>query len=112
MIDQEQMTQAILNLLQNALDETERSGKITLHCRQAKDTLMVTVQDTGRGIPPDKVRKIFDLYYTTKPEGTGMGLPIAQQIITQHGGSIDVRSAEGRGTRFEITIPLTSTSQR
>ena len=64
-----------------------------------------TVSDTGIGIPSGSLEKIFNLYYTTKPEGTGLGLSITQQIVSQHGGTIDVTSVEGKGTVFTVDIP-------
>lgn len=105
-LDREQMTQAILNLLQNALDATPAGGINTLSCTASNGAVTIVVQDTGSGIPKDRLDKIFNLYYTTKPDGTGMGLAITQQIVLQHQGTIEVKSEEGKGTRFNITIPL------
>ena len=106
-IDHEQMTQAALNLLQNSLDATKPRGSIALACSREEDSVLLTVADTGSGIPSDKLEKIFDLYFTTKARGTGMGLAITQQIVTHHGGRISVSSKVGKGTTFEIRLPLT-----
>jgi PAS domain S-box-containing protein len=106
-IDREQMTQAALNLLQNALDATKPGGSISLMCSREEHGALLTVADTGSGIPLDKLDKIFDLYFTTKTRGTGMGLAITQQIVTQHGGRIAVSSKVGKGTTFQIRLPLT-----
>ena len=106
-IDREQMAQAALNLLQNALDATKARGSISLVCSREGTSVLLTVMDTGDGIPPDKLEKIFDLYFTTKTRGTGMGLAITQQIVAQHGGRISVASKVGKGTTFEIRLPLT-----
>ncbi|MCI0695422.1 ATP-binding protein [candidate division KSB1 bacterium] len=105
-LDREQMTQAILNLLQNALAATPAGGIITLACSASKGAVTIFVQDTGSGIPQESLDKIFNLYYTTKPDGTGMGLAITQQIVLQHQGTIEVKSEEGKGTQFTISIPL------
>jgi signal transduction histidine kinase len=64
-----------------------------------------TVSDTGKGIPSEGLDKIFNLYYTTKADGTGLGLSITQQVVAQHGGTIDVASTEGEGTSITIDIP-------
>jgi len=104
-IDSEQMTQAILNLLQNALDATPRGGTISLNVSQLDQSVLFAVTDTGSGIPPERMNRIFDLYYTTKSDGTGMGLGITQQIVSQHQGRIDVTSELNQGTTFVITIP-------
>jgi len=107
-LDREQMTQALLNLLQNALDATETGGSIRLSGSTRAGKTVITVSDTGSGIPREKLDAVFNLYYTTKDNGTGMGLPITQQIVSQHGGRITVASAPGKGSEFTITIPASS----
>jgi signal transduction histidine kinase len=106
-LDREQMTQAILNLLQNALEATPAGGIIALTCTASNGAVSIVVQDTGSGIPKESLDKIFNLYYTTKPDGTGMGLAITQQIVVQHQGTIEVKSEEGKGAQFIMTIPMT-----
>jgi two-component system, NtrC family, sensor histidine kinase HydH len=106
LIDREQFSQAILNLLQNALDATDEGGIISISCGKDNTHAVIRVSDSGSGIPDEQQRKIFDLYYTTKQHGTGMGLPITQRIISQHDGTIDVTSAPDRGTEFVIRLPL------
>ena len=105
-LDRGQMTQALLNLLLNALEATPAGGTVTLASRVDADGLSITVSDSGHGIPPDAIEKIFNLYYTTKPDGTGMGLPMAHQIIAQHKGTLDVESVKGEGTVCRVTIPI------
>ncbi len=105
-IDQEQMTQALLNILQNALEATPKGGNIQLQCAKSDSAVHIDVIDSGQGIPKNQLQKIFNLYYTTKPNGTGLGLAITQQIIQQHNGSIRVESEEGKGTRFRLTLPI------
>ena len=106
-VDMEQMTQALLNLLQNSLDAAEKGGKILLFADCNDDELIIRVEDDGVGIPPERLSKVFDLYFTTKKRGTGMGLAITHQIINLHRGKIEVQSKPGKGTTFLIKIPLT-----
>lgn len=105
-LDREQMTQAILNLLQNAIEATPSGGDILLACAASDGAVTIVVQDSGSGIPQDRFGKIFNLYYTTKPNGTGMGLAITQQIVLQHHGTIEVKSTEGKGAQFIMKIPM------
>jgi two-component system, NtrC family, sensor histidine kinase HydH len=105
-IDRDQMTQAMLNILQNALDATPAGGSIGLSCLLKDNAVIFTVEDTGKGIPKNELDKVFNLYHTTKPDGTGMGLAITHQIILQHHGTVEVESEEGRGSRFILTFPL------
>ena len=100
------MTQALLNVLQNALDATPKGGKIALQVTRKRGSTVFEIVDDGIGIPADRIERIFDLYFTTKPQGTGMGLAITQQIVTQHHGMIDVESEPNRGTTFSISIPI------
>jgi signal transduction histidine kinase len=100
------MTQAVLNILQNALDATPPCGSITLHAFEKDQSLIIEIQDTGKGIPKEQLEKIFNLYFSTKTKGSGMGLAITQQIVSQHRGSIRVKSEVSQGATFTISIPL------
>ena len=104
-IDEEQMTQALLNLLQNSLDATPEKGEIRLTIKKAGGGSELKVSDTGSGIPPGERERIFDLYYTTKSGGTGLGLGITHRIISQHGGTIELFSEVGKGSTMIIRIP-------
>jgi two-component system NtrC family sensor kinase len=98
-----------INLIMNALDAiTSQEGKIALSTTLRNGEVMVSVSDNGSGIPEERLGKIFDPFYTTKPasRGTGLGLSLAQRIITQHGGRISVESQEGVGTTFYVFLPL------
>jgi signal transduction histidine kinase len=106
-LDRDQMTQALLNLLLNALEATPAGGKITLSLWSDHNGAVITITDTGHGISADTLEKIFNLYHTTKPDGTGMGLPMARQIITQHGGKLEVESEKGKGATCRVVIPKT-----
>jgi two-component system, NtrC family, sensor histidine kinase HydH len=105
-IDREQMQQALLNLVQNAVEATEEGGMITISLFCRENQAIIEISDTGRGIPENERAQIFNLYYTTKDEGTGMGLSIANQIIQSHGGIIEIESKEHQGTCFRIKLPL------
>ncbi len=104
-LDPEQMKQALLNLLQNALDATPKGGWIVLKATPEPGGVRIVVEDNGIGMSAAAVEKIFDLYHTTKPQGVGLGLSITHQIVAQHGGKIEVASAEGKGTAFTVHIP-------
>lgn len=99
--------QALLNLALNACQAMPEGGKLTMGARVEKDRrLALTVEDTGAGISAATLDRIFDLYYTTKPEGSGIGLSIVYRIVQLHGGEIEVQSTEGRGTTFRLLLPL------
>jgi signal transduction histidine kinase len=105
-IDSEQMRQAIENLLRNALEATPEGGEVSLRAQASARECTIEVRDTGTGIDPAHLSKIFDLYFTTKRNGTGIGLAVTQQIVAAHGGTIEVDSAPGRGTTMRIRIPV------
>ena len=87
------------------LEEMQEGGTLTLQLAEADGKISVEVADTGRGIPNNVRGKIFDPYFTTKNEGTGMGLAVCDKIVRQHGGQIDV-TAGAPGTSFRITLPV------
>ena len=100
------LRQALLNLALNGCQAMPTGGKLTMGARTAKDRrLELTIEDTGVGIPADKLDRIFDLYYTTKPEGSGIGLSIVYRIVQLHGGEVEVQSTEARGTTFRLLLP-------
>ncbi|GAC1379604.1 MAG: ATP-binding protein [Aquirhabdus sp.] len=103
-----QINQVLLNLFTNASQAIEGEGKILVKTWADEHHVHISVQDSGKGMPPEVVAKVFDPFFTTKPvgEGTGLGLSISFQIIEQHGGRIRVASEVGRGTRFGISLPI------
>jgi signal transduction histidine kinase len=105
-VDPEQMTQALLNVLQNAEEATPIGGIIQVSAAKSQGGVRFTITDSGEGIPASALGKVFNLYFSTKPDGNGLGLPIAQQIVAQHGGTMDIRSAEGMGTTVVIEAPV------
>jgi signal transduction histidine kinase len=103
--DPDQLRHAIDNLVRNAIDATPAGGTVTLRAIRRGASAIVEVEDTGAGIPEDVLPRVFDLYFTTKRDGTGVGLAVAQQVVTAHGGTIEVHSQVGRGTRMVIDLP-------
>jgi signal transduction histidine kinase len=97
-----------MNLMMNAVQAMARGGTLTVRTRGRDGTVLVEVEDTGPGIPTDRLGRIWDPFYTTKPpgEGTGLGLPISQTIVQRHGGSIKVENVEPRGARFTVELPI------
>ena len=104
--DKTLLTQALLNLAINACHAMPRGGRLTLAARRKDDThVQLMVEDTGTGIAPEHLEKIFNLYFTTKPEGSGIGLALVYRTIHLHDGDIDVQSVPGSGTIFTVTLP-------
>jgi signal transduction histidine kinase len=106
LVDPTQLRQALDNLIRNALDATPEGGRVSLAARRESAGHAIEVRDTGRGIEPAELPRIFDLYYTTKPDGTGVGLAVTQQIVTAHGGTIEVDSRPGAGTAMTVRLPV------
>lgn len=107
MVDQNQLKQALLNLLQNSVEAIEKKGRILIETSiTIQQQILIDLKDTGKGIETEKLSKIFNLYFTTKPTGTGLGLSIVHQIISQHNGRIEVESEVGKGTRFRVLLPV------
>jgi signal transduction histidine kinase len=104
-VDPSQLRQAVDNLVRNAIDATPDGGRVDVVARCAGAGCVVEVRDTGRGIEPDHLPRIFDLYFTTKADGTGVGLAITQQIVSAHGGTIEVDSRPGEGTTMTVRLP-------
>ena len=103
----QQLRQVFLNLVVNAAQAVEPGGHVLVATRPDGDHVVVSVGDDGCGIAPDVIDRIFDPFFTTKPVGvgTGLGLGIAHQIVTSHGGTIEVESTPGQGTVFRVRLP-------
>ena len=110
-IDPDRMAQAVGNLLSNAVKYTPAGGQVVVTAVVHADTLVFTVQDSGSGIDPAEIDKIFEPFYrssreTRFPQGMGLGLSIAREIVNAHGGQISARSKHGQGSLFEIKLPI------
>jgi two-component system sensor histidine kinase HydH len=105
-IDSVQISQALLNLLINGLQAIGERGRVKVTASKCGDKLLLGVQDTGPGIPADNLGDIFDPYFTTKPEGSGLGLWIAQQIAVAHGGDLQAENAATGGALFTLKLPF------
>ena len=107
--DRISLQQVMLNLLLNAMDaldhETEAQRRVTVHTRRVDDWVEVAVSDTGRGIPAERLPKLFDAFFTTKADGLGLGLSIARSIVEWHGGRIWAEDHDGRGATFHMWLP-------
>jgi len=105
-IDRTLLRQSILNLVKNGLEALGRGGKLTVRTRRLDDHVEIAIRDTGPGIPSEVGPRLFEQFFTTKPQGTGLGLYISQQIIEQHGGTLRWESTPGVGTTFTATLPI------
>lgn len=104
--DAELLRQALVNLMMNAVQATPEGGRVTVTSGTEGDQAVFRVSDTGRGIHPGELNDVFKPFYTTRHNGTGLGLPITREIVKRHGGKIDVQSRLGKGTTFSLTLPL------
>jgi signal transduction histidine kinase len=105
-LDRDRIAEVLLNLVRNALDAMPGGGRLTLEAGVAGDSLALAVEDSGAGIPPDLLPRIFEPWVTTKTRGLGLGLALARRTVEAHGGRLAVDSAPGRGSRFSLTLPL------
>ncbi len=104
--DSDQIHQVMLNLLLNALQAIDKNGKVTVTLKAQGEKAIIEVADNGRGIAMQSLPNIFRPFYTTKGDGTGLGLSLARRIVEDHQGRIDVTSAVGVGTTFSVVLPL------
>jgi signal transduction histidine kinase len=109
--DAEQLKEVLVNLMVNACEAMEEGGHIRIQERVEGDgpegrKAVVRVSDTGPGIARTNIEKVLQPFYSTKEEGTGLGLSIAQRIVTEHGGRLEVESAEGGGATFVVGLPV------
>jgi signal transduction histidine kinase len=105
-IDRERVSQALVNLLQNALHASPSGKEVRLLAQNGRGFLRIVVEDEGVGIPEGQLDRVFQAFFTTKPRGTGLGLPITQRIVKEHGGEMQVESAPGKGTRVSMSLPV------
>jgi signal transduction histidine kinase len=104
--DSVRLTQALLNIIINGIQAVSGPGQVKVSVTKSGDNLLLRVQDTGPGIPASEFSEIFDPYFTTKAEGNGLGLWIAQQIAVAHGGDLHAENAPSGGAVFTLKLPL------
>lgn len=105
-VDADMLKQAVLNIFINAQQAMEAEGELIIRTYRQKAEAVVEISDTGSGISGDKLSKIFDAYYSSRPQGSGLGLPTTKRIVEAHKGTIEVNSEPGKGTSFTIKLPL------
>ena len=110
-VDADMLKQAILNLFINAQQAMSEGGDLIIRTDRQKTEAQIQISDTGSGIAPDKLPRIFDAYYSSRPNGTGLGLPTTKKIVEAHNGMITVNSELGKGTSFTIKLPLVITGE-
>jgi signal transduction histidine kinase len=112
--DADQLKQVFVNLIANAVDAMPQGGSLTVRTDVREDDVAVSIVDTGIGMTSEQLGRIFEPFYTTKPEGkgTGLGLSVGLGIVKSHGGTLEARSEPGRGTTMIVALPLVSTGER
>jgi len=111
-LDEKRFRQVMLNLLQNAIEAIEGAGTVTIRTERDENWALVSVADSGCGMDVENQRKVFHAFYTTKRDGTGLGLSLCQRIVRKHGGELAVDSRPGEGTCFTIRLPLERSRER
>jgi len=107
-VDEDKLTQVFLNLFLNGIQAMDSGGILRVSSRQEGHNVIVVVEDTGSGIAVENLQKVFDPYFTTKSEGTGLGLAMSSKIVEEHGGEIVLTSQLGDGARVEVVLPTNS----
>jgi PAS domain S-box-containing protein len=111
--DEQMLRRAFMNLMVNACQAMPRGGRVTVTTETESDSyLKVTISDSGVGIPPENVERIFKMYYSTRPEGTGIGLALVRRVVDLHHGSIQILSTVGQGTNVIVRLPMNSESRQ
>ncbi len=111
-VDRDQIKQAFFNLIKNAFQAMPDGGSLLIKLGRSDQFLEIVFQDTGVGIKPEDLGRVFEPYHTTKSTGSGLGLMVVQRIVQDHGGHIELQSKENEGTRFSISLPLSERRMR
>jgi len=110
--DRVQLQQVLMNLMMNSIDamkDVEGTRELTIQSQRGENgQVLISVSDTGVGLPPQQADQIFNAFFTTKPNGTGMGLPISRSIVESHGGRLWAGDNSPRGASFYLTLPITA----
>jgi signal transduction histidine kinase len=104
-LDVDLFKQALLNLIRNAQQAMPQGGELILTTRKDGDSAILDVTDTGSGIPPEALPRVFEPFFSTRPGGTGFGLPYARRIVEAHRGTVQLETAPGKGCKFTIRLP-------
>jgi signal transduction histidine kinase len=109
-----QLRQVLMNLILNGIEAMKETGGVLTVKTQLGETgqLLISVSDTGVGLPTEKTEQIFDAFFTTKPQGSGMGLSISRSIVESHGGRLWATANNGRGATFHFTLPTAAPLSR
>jgi PAS domain S-box-containing protein len=110
-VDPDKLEQVLINLLQNAVDASPVGGIIDLTVEEGEDTVSIKIADSGQGVDAVNLDKIFEVFFTTKKQGTGLGLHISRKIVDAHGGSLSVSNNPGRGATFTVVLPFATGGQ-
>jgi two-component system sensor histidine kinase HydH len=107
MLDARELRKAFLNVILNGLEALAPGGRLTVTTSWTPETKMigVVIEDTGLGMSEETVSRMFDLFFTTKPQGTGLGMAVVRSVVELHGGVLDIKSAPGHGTRVSVRLP-------
>jgi len=108
--DPRRLKEALINLVANAVQATPRGGSVEIVINRRDSMVEVAVRDSGRGMPPDVLQKVGTPFFTTRQEGTGLGVALARAAFVQHGGALEYSSAEGHGTTATGTLPVSRRS--
>ena len=104
--DRDQVTQVLWNVALNGVEAMNGRGRLSLEVARQNGDVALAISDTGPGIPPERLPRVFEPFYSGKPNGSGLGLTIAERIVAAHGGRIEIDSEPGRGTRVTMLFPL------
>ncbi len=105
LVEEHLLRQALLNIVINAQQAMPDGGRLCIHSEEERDSILISVSDTGSGIAPEDRERILRPFFSTKAAGNGLGLSIAQRLVHEHGGSLDFASVPGSGTTFQIRLP-------
>ncbi|HEX8424494.1 MAG TPA: ATP-binding protein, partial [Pyrinomonadaceae bacterium] len=105
LLDETSITSALINLTLNAIQSMPEGGRLTVKTSRVNGTSQLTIADTGCGMTPEQVDKVFEPFYTTKTQGLGLGMPYAKKVIEQHHGAIHIESRQQAGTQITIELP-------
>ncbi|MDP2960459.1 MAG: ATP-binding protein, partial [candidate division Zixibacteria bacterium] len=105
-VDPKRIEQVLFNLIENAIEAMPQGGFLTIKTKKKEDLAIFEIEDTGCGINEENLQKLYIPFFTTKPKGSGLGLPVSKKIIADHSGYIEVKSEMNKGTKFTVYLPF------